>query len=205
MVEDSSSREDNQTLPEKYNSRLSFSKMQDQRRSFHISDTFFWQIVASLEDYAIFTIDEEGNVSLWNSNAEHIFGYAGEEIIGQPTAILFHVEDQREKVPDKELQEAIKRGRESDQRWYIKKGGSQFWASSLVFSSKNAEGRVEGFIKVILDLTEKKRHKEEQKLLIQQLEAEKRKLVDVFERAPAFMAMLFGKNHIFEMANTAAW
>jgi PAS domain S-box-containing protein len=28
-------------------------------------------------------------------------------------------------------------------------------------------------------------------------------LVDIFERAPAFMAILYGKNHVFEMVNTA--
>jgi PAS domain S-box-containing protein len=43
----------------------------------------------------------------------------------------------------------------------------------------------------------------ERKILLQELEAEKRKLVDVFERAPAFMAILRGKSHIFEMVNSA--
>lgn len=44
---------------------------------------------------------------------------------------------------------------------------------------------------------------EERKMLMQELEAEKRKFVDVFERAPAFLAILRGKNHTFEMVNTA--
>ena len=52
-------------------------------------------------------------------------------------------------------------------------------------------------------LTEKARYEEEHRALIHELEAEKRKLADVFERAPAFMAILRGKNHIFEMANIA--
>ncbi|GCE28589.1 hypothetical protein KDA_40730 [Dictyobacter alpinus] len=53
------------------------------------------------------------------------------------------------------------------------------------------------------DLTERERWEEERKALVQELEAEKRKLADVFERAPAFMAILRGKNHVFEMANTS--
>ena len=44
---------------------------------------------------------------------------------------------------------------------------------------------------------------EERKALKQELETEKRKFADVFERAPAFMAVLRGKNHVFEMVNTA--
>jgi PAS domain S-box-containing protein len=47
------------------------------------------------------------------------------------------------------------------------------------------------------------RYEEERKALLQELEAEKRKLVDIFERAPAFVAILRGKNHIFEMVNSA--
>jgi PAS domain S-box-containing protein len=46
-------------------------------------------------------------------------------------------------------------------------------------------------------------YEEERQALLQELEAEKRKLAAVFERAPAFMAILRGKNHVFEMANTA--
>ncbi len=44
---------------------------------------------------------------------------------------------------------------------------------------------------------------EERKALLQELETEKRNLAAVFERAPAFMAVLRGKNHVFEMVNTA--
>lgn len=39
--------------------------------------------------------------------------------------------------------------------------------------------------------------------LRQELESQKKKLVDVFERAPVFMAILRGKDHIFEMANSS--
>jgi len=46
-------------------------------------------------------------------------------------------------------------------------------------------------------------YEEERKALLQELETEKRKLAAVFERAPAFMAILRGKNHVFEMVNTA--
>ena len=46
-------------------------------------------------------------------------------------------------------------------------------------------------------------YEEERKALLQELETEKRKLAAVFERASAFMAILRGKNHVFEMVNTA--
>ena len=39
--------------------------------------------------------------------------------------------------------------------------------------------------------------------LMQALEFEKRRLTDVFERAPAFMAILHGPDHVYEMVNSA--
>lgn len=54
-----------------------------------------------------------------------------------------------------------------------------------------------------LSNNETQRYEEERKTLLQELEAEKQKLATIFERAPAFIAILRGKNHIFEMVNTA--
>ncbi|MBA2393262.1 MAG: PAS domain-containing sensor histidine kinase [Ktedonobacteraceae bacterium] len=54
-----------------------------------------------------------------------------------------------------------------------------------------------------LSNSEIQRYAEERQILLQELEAEKQKLVDIFERAPAFMAILRGQNHIFEMVNSA--
>lgn len=203
MVQDGSSKKGQQTPTGNYSSHFSHSKAQAQHERFRVSDPFFQQVVANLEDYAIFTTDTEGAISSWNSGAEHIFGYSEKEIIGRDAAMLFFPEDRREKAPELELQDAIQKGQTKDEKWHLRKDGSKFWASDIVFPLKDEEGTVLGFTKVVRDLTEKKRYEEERKSLMQELEAEKRNLVDVFERAPAFMAILRGKNHIFEMVNTA--
>jgi PAS domain S-box-containing protein len=54
-----------------------------------------------------------------------------------------------------------------------------------------------------LSTNETQRYAEEHKLLLQELEAEKHNLATIFERAPAFIAILRGKNHVYEMVNTA--
>ncbi len=55
---------------------------------------------------------------------------------------------------------------------------------------------------IVHDVTEKKRYEEERKTLVQELEAEKQKLVDVFERVPAMIAILRGPTHMYEFANS---
>lgn len=60
----------------------------------------------------------------------------------------------------------------------------------------------EGGISVFFrDVSEQKQNELERQKLINELEAEKNRLTDAFEYAPAFLAILKGKNHTFEMAN----
>jgi PAS domain S-box-containing protein len=203
MVKDDALKRGQQTKIGKDNSSLSKNETQGQHESFRVSNPFFQQVIDSLEDYAVFTTDKDGDISSWNSGAQHLFGYTEEEIIGQNAAILFILEDRQKKVPEKELEAAIKKGRAEDRKWHLRKDGSRIWVSERVFPLKDEEGDIQGFTRIARDLTERKGHEEERKALMQELETEKRKLVDVFERAPAFMAMLRGENHIFEMVNTA--
>ncbi|GER90750.1 hypothetical protein KDW_49120 [Dictyobacter vulcani] len=168
-----------------------------------MSDSLFDQIIDSLEDYAIFTLDTEGKIHSWNANAEHMFGYAENDSIGKSVAMLFWLEDGSEKTLEEDLLLVAQNGREKSARWYRRKDGEKFWARDFLFPLTDEEGNVRGFTRGVRDLTEKRRYEEEQKALRKELATEKRKLVDVFERAPAFMAILRGKDHVFEMVNTA--
>ncbi|HTJ95742.1 MAG TPA: PAS domain S-box protein, partial [Pararobbsia sp.] len=49
--------------------------------------------VATIEDYAIFMLDPDGNVLSWNRGAEKIKGYRAEEIIGRHFSIFYGTED----------------------------------------------------------------------------------------------------------------
>ncbi len=101
------------------------------------------------------------------------------------------------------LKAALQKGKGIDEKWHVRKDGSRFWASGLVFPLKDEKGDVQGFTKVARDLTEKKKYEKERLELLQELDLEKKKLKDIFERAPTFMALLHGKDHVFEMVNAA--
>lgn len=53
------------------------------------------------------------------------------------------------------------------------------------------------------DITERKRSEQERDRLLQQLEAERAKLVYLFSKAPAFVATLRGPDHVVELINPA--
>ena len=50
-------------------------------------------LVESSLDYAIMTLDAQGNFVSWNPAAENIFGYSATEIIGRPFHTIFTAED----------------------------------------------------------------------------------------------------------------
>ena len=113
-------------------------------------------IIAHLRDHAIFLIGGDGRIAGWNGGSQDVFGYAEEEIVGQPFATLFTPVDVKAGVPEKELRTALSAGKAEDERWHRRKDGSYFWASGAVVPIER-EGSNGLFIKVLRDATERKR------------------------------------------------
>jgi PAS domain S-box-containing protein len=110
----------------------------------------FELIVDSASDFAIFTLDAYGNTTSWNVGAERLFGFSEAEMLGKSGDVIFTEEDRRCGVPECEQLRARSEGRALDERWHLRKDGSQFWASGLMMPLKNGAG----FVKITRDLTE---------------------------------------------------
>lgn len=69
-----------------------------------------------------------------------------------------------------ELDIAAKEGRFEDEGWRIRKDSSRFWANVVITALRDENGNLEGFIKIVKDLTERKKIeealKEERRLFI---------------------------------------
>ncbi len=66
---------------------------------------------------------------------------------------------------------------------------------------RDADGRVSGTVAVNVDISDQYEKEEELASLIQSLEFERNKLSGIFAQAPAFMGVMRGPHHVFEMAN----
>ncbi|HYE65421.1 MAG TPA: PAS domain-containing sensor histidine kinase, partial [Pyrinomonadaceae bacterium] len=86
--------------------------------------------------------------------AEKMFGYTEDEVVGQPTALIFTPEDRAAGVPGEELSTAEREGRASDERWLMRKDGSRFYVSGVL--SALGESTPSGFVKIGRDLTREK-------------------------------------------------
>lgn len=134
------------------------------------SAEFYSQIIDSLQDYSIFTLDKELNINSWSSGSTKIFGYEMDEVIGEPFNIIFTEEDIRNGTPKKEIETALKEGRATDNRWHIAKDKSLFYANGLVFPLVGSDGEMLGFVKILKDLTERKKSEDAIKKYVRELE-----------------------------------
>ncbi len=146
-----------------YTSRLSDKPRSGFHESFRTSNTFFQQIIDSLDEYAIFTTDTLGRISSWNTGAAKILGYKEKEIIGKNSAILFTPQDRRKGEPKKELNTAAQKGLAINERWHVRRDKSRFWGSGRVYPLYDPEKKLRGFTKIMRDLTNRKKSEEIEK------------------------------------------
>src|SRR6187431_956944 len=83
----------------------------------------FTELVAGVEDHAIFLIDSTGIVKSWNAGARRIKGYEAAEIIGT-SFMRFYRQDAIDRGwPQEELRRAAAEGRLQDEGWRLRKDG----------------------------------------------------------------------------------
>ncbi len=131
---------------------------------------FYSQIIDSLQDYSILTLDNELKINSWSSGSVTIFGYEPDDVLGKSFDIIFTEEDKKNGIPQKEIDKALKEGRAVDNRWHICKDDSTFYAYGLVFPLTGINGEMLGYVKILRDLTERKKAEDSIKRYVKDLE-----------------------------------
>jgi PAS domain S-box-containing protein len=124
------------------------------------SEERFRLLVEQVKDYAIITLDVNGNITSWNSGAEYIKGYKAEEIIGKHISVFYTPEEIALNEPEENLKHAKEQGHYETEGWRVKKDGSQFWANIVYTPLYTADGKLRGFSKVTRDITERRKAEE---------------------------------------------
>ena len=124
-------------------------------------------VVESATDYAILTLAPDRTVTTWSPGAEATFGFAADEIVGRAADVLFTPEDRATGAPEQEVQTARRDGRAADERWHLRKDGSRFYASGVLTPLGDP---THGFVKVLRDLSDRKRMEDELRAARDELE-----------------------------------
>jgi signal transduction histidine kinase len=110
--------------------------------------------------------------------------------------------DDRAHVSDK-VQHTIDTGEIYEAEYRIVSRGEERWVIARGKAERDEAGRVVRFPGVVLDITERERVEKERERLLGELQIERSRLGYVFQRAPSFLAVLRGPEHVFELVNDA--
>ncbi len=123
-------------------------------------DLHFRSIVESVHDYALYLLDQDGNIMTWNPGGERIKGYTADEIIGKHFSRFFTQEDRDRGRPAELMRLAAIHGHIEQEGWRVRKDGSRFWADIVLTAIRDANNEIIGFAKVTRDQTDRKRAEE---------------------------------------------
>jgi PAS domain S-box-containing protein len=149
-----------------------------------------------IKEVAVFFMDAQGIITVWNRAAEEMKGYTAQEAIGNHLALLYTDEDKARSWPQHNLDEARKHGFYREEAWRKRKDGSRFWARTALTALRSHTGQHVGFSKVTVDLTDHKllercvKEKEEIKRVQEELRRAVGKLKDADARKDEFLAIL---------------
>jgi PAS domain S-box-containing protein len=124
-------------------------------------------IVESSDD-AILSKDLNGVILSWNQGAERLFGYSSEEAIGKPITMIIPL-DRREEEPA--FLDKIRRGERVQHFETVRqrKDGSFIDISLTISPIRDARGHIVGASKIARDITELKKTRDRQHLLLREM------------------------------------
>lgn len=133
---------------------------------------FFEQI----HDYAIFMMDTECRATTWNLGVLQVLGYDEQEFLQRDVRpLIFTPESHSAGTVQPEFDVAERDGSASDDRWMMRKDGTQFWASGITTSIRDESGELVGYSKVMRDMTLQKQNSDEMSRLAAELSEESRR------------------------------
>ena len=108
-----------------------------------------------VQEYAFISLDPNTTIVRWSQGAQHLFGYKETDVLGQQGSLLFTPEDRAARADWQECETAKRTGSAEDERWHVRQDGTRFWASGVLTAHREGD-RLQGFSKVLRDLTDRK-------------------------------------------------
>jgi two-component system CheB/CheR fusion protein len=132
------------------------------------------QVLDAATQVAMIATDVDGTITLFNSGAEHMLGYAAEEMIGKRTPAVMHLASEVERRGEELSREFgrdvrgfevfvayAKAGKFERREWtYVRKDGRHLTVNLVVTAVRDAADEITGFLGVAEDISERKRSEE---------------------------------------------
>lgn len=113
-------------------------------------------LIDGAEDYAIYMLDPQGNVTIWNQGAERLKGWSAAEMIGKPAELFYPADAVTAAKPALFLAKAAERGKIEVNDWQVRKDGSEFLAHISITALRKADNSLRGFATIVHDITDQR-------------------------------------------------
>ena len=125
-------------------------------------------LIDSLDEYAFVVLDDDGRIQRWNAGAESLFGYEATTATGMAVERL--LPESRREIADRLLQQARVAGESSDEGWYARNDGSEFYADARYAALNDDDGASRGYGVVARDLTDRRRQRRRTEQFVEESE-----------------------------------
>src|SRR3546814_2209275 len=82
-------------------------------------------LIDGAQDYAIYMLDPDGNVTIWNEGAQRLKGWTAAEMVGKPADLFYPDDAVAAGKPATIRAEAVTRGKIEMVDWRVRKAGSE--------------------------------------------------------------------------------
>lgn len=114
------------------------------------------RLIDGASEYAIYMLDPDGRVLIWNAGAERLQGWSEAEILHQDVAMFYPADARIEGKPKADLAQVREQGWLEEEVWRRRKDGSEFLAHISMSAVRDETGRLIGFAKVLRDVTDQR-------------------------------------------------
>src|SRR6516162_7587326 len=105
-------------------------------------------LIHELQDFAVFLIDVDGEITSWNPGVERFFGYTESVFVGRNVAEIFTPQDRDAGAPEYERETARRNGRSADIRWHVCRDRRWVFVEGVLNAIEDESGTVCGFAKI---------------------------------------------------------
>jgi len=139
-------------------------------------------LIEGAQGLAIYMLDPDGRVAIWNRGAERLKGWSEKEIIGRESSIFYPPDAVAAGKPAADIARACNMGRFEEEDWRLRKDGTEFLAS-VSWTALFEDGELRGFAKIIADITQKRAAQD-------QLRAHESQLTAILSTVPDGMVVI---------------
>lgn len=153
-------------------------------------------LVDGVREYAIYMLDNEGRVAMWNDGAARLTGWQHHEVLGADRSNFHFQQTQNEKAQDNDLVRACAQNGLSRDVHHQRKNGTHFIAHESITPLRWDDGSLRGYSIVVHDVSE-------QREVERKLRAGSALLESILATVPDAMVVINGAGLILSFSNAA--